>query len=165
MLPVFQNPMYTEKYEGFYHLDSINGNVERVEADYIIRDHNSTLFEQKKHIFMNIAEFLNKKYGENTVIIEMQDSYYNMKEMIREHMHLIENAADAMKELGVEPTIQPIRGGTDGARLSFMGLPCPNICTGGDNFHGKYEYACVQSMEKVTEILLKIIEKYSAGDR
>ncbi len=164
MLPVFQNPMYTEKYEGFYHLDSIKGNVEKVEADYIIRDHSSTLFEQKKHIFMKVAEFLNKKYGENTIKIEMQDSYYNMKEMLKEHMHLIENAADAMKELGIEPSIQPIRGGTDGARLSFMGLPCPNICTGGDNFHGKYEYACVQSMEKVSEILLKIIEKYSAGD-
>ena len=161
MLPVFQNPMYTEKYEGFYHLDSINGNVEQVEADYIIRDHNRTLFEQKKHIFMNIAEFLNKKYGDNTVTIQMQDSYYNMREMIGAHMHLIENAADAMKELGVEPSIQPIRGGTDGARLSFMGLPCPNICTGGDNFHGRYEYACVQSMEKVSDILLKIIEKYS----
>ena len=162
MLPVFQNPMYTEKYEGFYHLDSIAGNVERVEADYIIRDHSHTLFEQKKNTFMKVAEFLNEKYGKNTITIEMQDSYYNMKDMLKEHMHLIENAADAMIELGIQPSIQPIRGGTDGARLSFMGLPCPNICTGGDNFHGRYEYACIQSMNKVTDLLLKIIEKYSS---
>ena len=162
MLPVFQNPMYTEKYEGFYHLDSIAGNVERVEADYIIRDHSHTLFEQKKNTFMKVAEFLNEKYGKNTITIEMQDSYYNMKDMLKEHMHLIENAADAMIELGIQTSIQPIRGGTDGARLSFMGLPCPNICTGGDNFHGRYEYACIQSMNKVTDLLLKIIEKYSS---
>ena len=162
MLPVFQNPMYTEKYEGFFHLDSIQGNVEEVTADYIIRDHDMKLFEEKKQVFLRTADFLNQKYGEGTIVVEMSDSYYNMIKMIEPHMHLVENASRAMKELHIEPIISPIRGGTDGARLSFMGLPCPNLCTGGDNYHGKYEYACVQSMEKVTELLIKLAEKYSA---
>lgn len=161
LLPVFQNPMYTEKYEGFFHLDSIQGNVEEVVADYIIRDHDMTLFEQKKEVFLQTSEFLNLKYGEGTVVVEMKDSYYNMRDILEPHMHLVDNASQAMKELGIEPIISPIRGGTDGARLSFMGLPCPNLCTGGENYHGKYEYACVQSMEKVTELLLKIVEKYA----
>lgn len=161
LLPVFQNPMYTEKYEGFFHLDSINGSVEEVRADYIIRDHDKTLFEQKKEMFLNAAAFLNQKYGEGTVVVDMKDSYYNMKEVITPHMHLIDNAAEAMKELGIEPKVTPIRGGTDGARLSFMGLPCPNLCAGGENFHGKYEYACVQSMERITELLIKIAQKYA----
>lgn len=161
MLPVFENPMYTEKYEGFYHLDSINGNVENVEANYIIRDHSQKLFKKKKNIFMETADFINKKYGDGTAVVEMNDSYYNMREIIESHMHLIENASEAMKELGIKPDIIPIRGGTDGSRLSFMGLPCPNLCTGGENFHGKYEYACVQSMNKVTELLIKISEKYA----
>ena len=160
LLPIFQNPMYTEKYEGFFHLDSISGTVEEVRADYIIRDHDKQLFEQKKEMFLNVAAFLNQKYGEGTVVVDMKDSYYNMKEVIAPHMHLIDNAAEAMKELGIEPKVTPIRGGTDGARLSFMGLPCPNLCAGGENFHGKYEYACVQSMEKITELLIKIAQKY-----
>ena len=160
-LPVFQNPMYTEQYEGFFHLDSINGSVEEVRADYIIRDHDKTLFEQKKEMFLNAAAFLNLKYGEGTIEVDLRDSYYNMKEVIVPHMHLINNAAEAMKELGIEPKVTPIRGGTDGARLSFMGLPCPNLCAGGENFHGKYEYACVQSMEKITELLIKIAQKYA----
>ena len=160
LLPIFQNPMYTEKYEGFFHLDSISGTVEEVRADYIIRDHDKQLFEQKKEMFLNAAAFLNQKYGEGTVVVDMKDSYYNMKEVIAPHMHLIDNAAEAMKELGIEPKVTPIRGGTDGARLSFMGLPCPNLCAGGENFHGKYEYACVQSMEKITELLIKIAQKY-----
>lgn len=160
-LPVFQNPMYTEQYEGFFHLDSISGSVEEVRADYIIRDHDKTLFEQKKEMFLNAAAFLNLKYGEGTIEVDLRDSYYNMKEVIVPHMHLINNAAEAMKELGIEPKVTPIRGGTDGARLSFMGLPCPNLCAGGENFHGKYEYACVQSMEKITELLIKIAQKYA----
>lgn len=162
LLPVFQNPMYTEKYEGFFHLDSINGNVEEVTADYIIRDHDKKLFEQKKTVFLRNAAYINEKYGEGTAVVDLQDSYYNMKEILEPHMHLIDNAAAAMRELAVEPLISPIRGGTDGARLSFMGLPCPNLCTGGENYHGKYEYACVQSMEKVTELLIKIAAKYAA---
>ena len=160
MLPVFQNPMYTEKYEGFFHLESIHGDVEAVVADYIIRDHDKELFEQKKKQFVQTADFLNGKYGEGTVVVEMEDSYYNMREVLKPHMHLVDNAAEAMRELGIEPVVSPIRGGTDGARLSFMGLPCPNLCTGGENYHGRYEYACVQSMLKTTQLLILIAEKY-----
>lgn len=160
LLPVFQNPMYTEMYEGFFHLDSISGDVEYTKADYIIRDHDKALFEEKKALFQQTADFLNRKYGEGTVVVEMKDSYYNMREVIEPHMHLIENASQAMEELGITPIVSPIRGGTDGARLSFMGLPCPNLCTGGENFHGRYEFACVQSMNKVTELLIMLAEKY-----
>ena len=131
-----------------------------MKADYIIRDHNRELFEQKKKLFLQCADFLNQKYGENTVTVDMEDSYYNMREVLEPHMHLVKNAADAMRELGITPAVSPIRGGTDGARLSFMELPCPNLCTGGENYHGRYEYACVQSMEKTTEILIRIAEKY-----
>lgn len=161
LLPVFENPMYTEKYEGFFHLDAISGNVEETTAEYIIRDHDRALFEEKKALFQSCADFLNRKYGEGTAVAEIKDSYYNMREALKPHMHLVENAAKAMEELGIKPLVSPIRGGTDGARLSFMGLPCPNLCTGGENFHGRYEYACVQSMEKVTELLLRISEKYA----
>ena len=160
LLPVEQNPMYTEKYEGFFHLDAIKGDVEEVLADYIIRDHDRGLFEQKKQIFRDCAAFMNQKYGEGTVVVEMKDSYYNMKEVLEPHMHLVENACVAMEELGITPVVTPIRGGTDGARLSFMGLPCPNLCTGGANYHGRFEYACVQSMEQVTELLIRLAEKY-----
>jgi len=161
LLPIFQNPMYTEGYEGFFHLDQITGDVELTTLDYIIRDHDKNKFEEKKHLFIDCAEFLNRKYGEGTVVAEVKDSYYNMKEVLRPHMHLIENASEALKELGVEPIISPVRGGTDGARLSYMGLPCPNLCTGGANYHSRYEYACVQSMEKVTELLVKLAMKYA----
>lgn len=162
MLPVAQNPMYTSGYEGFFHLDYICGDVEKTTAEYIIRDHDKVLFEEKKRIFVKAAEYLNEKYGEGTVVAKVTDSYANMREMIEPHMHLIDNASRAMKELGVEPIISPIRGGTDGASLSFRGLPCPNLCTGGGNYHGRYEYACVQSMVKVTEILVRIAEIYGA---
>lgn len=161
LLPVSQNPMYTEKYEGFFHLDTIRGNVEEIVADYIIRDHDRELFEQKKALFMQCASFINEKYGEGTVVVDMRDYYYNMKEILESHMHLVENAAASMKEVGFEPVIVPVRGGTDGARLSFMGLPCPNLCTGSENYHGRFEYVCVQSMNLITELLLKIVEKYS----
>ena len=160
LLPVSENPMYTEGYEGFYHIDSIRGNVERVEAEYIIRDHDRQLFEQKKQTFINCVDFLNTKYGEGTVEVSMSDSYYNMKEVMLKHMHLIENAGRAMKELGIEPIISPIRGGTDGARLSFLGLPCPNLCTGGANYHSRFEYACIQDMESVTQLLIRIVLLY-----
>lgn len=161
LLPVFDNPMYTEQYEGFFHLDSIQGNVEEVTADYIIRDHDRELFEEKKQLFLDTAAFLNRKYGEGTIVVDMKDSYYNMKEILAPHMHLVENAAQAMRELGIEPIISPIRGGTDGSRLSFMGLPCPNLCAGGENFHGKYEYVSIQSMNRITELLIKIAGKYA----
>lgn len=160
LLPEFQKPMYTAGYEGFFHLDGISGNVEETRADYIIRDHDRGLFEQKKELFLACADFLNRKYGAGTVEAVVQDSYYNMKEALAPHAHLVENAKAALRELGVEPVVSPIRGGTDGARLSFMGLPCPNLCTGGGNYHSRFEYACVQSMETVTELLLKLAELY-----
>lgn len=160
LLPVEQNPMFTEGYEGFFHVDYFSGNVEEAVAEYIIRDHDRALFEQKKQLFMDCVAFLNHKYGAGTVDVEMKDSYYNMREILESHMHLIEGAAGAMEALGIKPLISPIRGGTDGARLSFMGLPCPNLCTGGENYHGRYEFACVQSMEQVTGLLVKIAVKY-----
>lgn len=160
MLPAFENPMYTEGYEGFYHLDSIQGNVESAQADYIIRDHDRALFEKKKKYFMSVASFLNDKYGEGTVTVDMKDSYYNMREIMEDHMELIDKVVETMKEQDIKPIITPIRGGTDGARLSFMGLPCPNICTGGENCHGKFEYACVQSMEKVVKLLTGLVKKF-----
>lgn len=161
LLPAFEKPMFTENREGFFHVTDISGNVEKTTADYIIRDHDRTLFEQKKKLFLQCAGFLNQKYGENTVTVEMSDTYYNMREVLKDHTHLMKNACDALRELGVEPKITPVRGGTDGSRLSFMGLPCPNLCTGGANYHSRFEYACVQSMEKVTELLVKLAEKYS----
>lgn len=165
MLPVHEAPEATEGYEGFYHPGTIQGNVEHVDVDYIIRDHDREKFEEKKAFFLKTAEFLNGKYGVDTFVVEMEDSYYNMKEKIMpENAHLINNAAKAMEMADVKPLISPIRGGTDGARLSFMGLPCPNLCTGGLNFHGKYEYICIESMEKVVQILLNIISLYAAGN-
>ncbi len=160
LLPVEQNPMYTEMYEGFFHPDSFKGSVEEAVVDYIIRDHDRTLFEEKKQMFMSCADFLNQKYGSGTVQVEMKDSYYNMREVLKPHMHLVERASEVMRELGIEPIISPIRGGTDGARLSFMGLPCPNLCTGGENYHGRYEFACIQSMEQVMRLLVGIVQKY-----
>jgi tripeptide aminopeptidase len=153
--------MYTEGYEGFFHLDAINGNVEEVRADYIIRDHAMDKFEEKKQIFLDAAEYINKKYGAGTLEVKMKDSYYNMRNIIEDNMHLIDKVEESMRELEITPIITPIRGGTDGARLSFMGLPCPNICTGGENFHGKYEYVCVQSMEKIVELLIKLGQKFA----
>lgn len=158
LLPVFDNPMYTEKYEGFYHIDSIKGCVEEAVGEYIIRDHDSKKFEEKKAFFLAAGAFLNQKYGPETVTITLKDSYRNMREVMAGHMELIENAKEVMKELQIEPLVQPIRGGTDGARLSFMGLPCPNLGTGSHNCHGKYEYACVQSMEQNVKLLLGLAE-------
>lgn len=160
LLPTAENPIYTEKYEGFYHLDSIEGTVECTKMDYIIRDHDSFKFQQKKKLFLQVAEFLNQKYGDESVEVVMNDSYYNMRKMIEPHMFLIDYAKEVMVKLGIEPIITPIRGGTDGARLSFMGLPCPNLCTGGENFHGKFEYISVQAMEKVWEMLVKLACKF-----
>ena len=156
LLPSAQNPAYTEGYEGFYHLDSMKGSVEEAEMSYIIRDHDREKFEAKKKYFNAAAELLNLKYGEGSVEISVKDVYYNMRDQLKDHMELIENAKKAMEDLQVTPIVIPIRGGTDGARLSFMGLPCPNLCTGGANCHGKYEYVSVQDMEKVTEILIRL---------
>ncbi len=161
MLPVQQNPMYTEGYEGFYMLSTLEGSVDLAKASYIIRDHDRAKFEEMKGRFQKIADYLNEKYGAGTFKTVIKDSYYNMKEMIKPHIHLINNAKKAMEELGITPSVVAIRGGTDGARLSYMNLPCPNLCTGGHNFHGRYEYIPIRSMEKVTEILLKMIELYA----
>ena len=162
LLPAHECPEATEGYEGFYHPDSISGSVEQVAVDYIIRDHDREKFEQKKALFQKCAEFLNDKYGKPIFRAQIEDSYYNMKEkIVPENVHLIESAVSAMKMAGVTPKISPIRGGTDGARLSFMGLPCPNLCTGGMNFHGRFEYACAESMEACVEILKNIVGIYA----
>ncbi len=160
LLPAFQNPMYTEKREGFFHLTEVSGSTEEATAEYIIRDHDEKLFKQKKELFIAAAEYLNKKYGDGCVRVTLRDQYYNMIEKIRPHMHLIDNAKKVMENLSVTPIDSPIRGGTDGAALSYKGLPCPNLCTGGYNYHGKYEYASVQEMKKVVEILLGIVDAY-----
>ena len=160
LLPAFENPMYTDGYEGFFHLDQFAGDVEYAKMDYLIRDHDMDKFTQKKELFASAAEFLNKKYGEGTVELKIKDSYYNMKEKIEPYKYLIDIAKEAMEKVGITPEVSPIRGGTDGARLSYMGLPCPNLCTGGYNFHGKFEFIPVQSMEKVVELLLTIVRKF-----
>ncbi|MBS6510417.1 MAG: peptidase T, partial [Clostridiales bacterium] len=157
LLPSFEIPANTEGYEGFYHLTDMRGDVEQAELCYIIRDHDAQKYQQKKQLFCSIGAFLNEKYGPGTFDVTVTDSYANMKEKILPHMEIVERAKAAMLSAGVQPKVQPIRGGTDGATLSFMGLPCPNLCTGGHNFHGRFEYISVQSMEKVTQILLNLI--------
>ena len=161
MLPAFDRPQYTEMYEGFFHLNNMEGNVENTVMNYIIRDHSMEIFENSKALVNQVVAFLNAKYGEGTVEIKMNDSYYNMAEKILPHMFLLDIAAEAFKELGIDtPVVTPVRGGTDGARLSYRGLPCPNLCTGGHNYHGKYEFICIQSMEKTVELLIKIAQKF-----
>lgn len=156
MLPVFENPACTDGYEGFYHLDHIQGQVELATLKYIIRDHDRHKFGDKKKLLEDAAAYMNHKYGPGTVELSIKDSYYNMREKIEPHRYLIDLARAAMEELGIEPKVCPIRGGTDGARLSYKGLPCPNLCTGGHNFHGRFEYICIQSMERIVELLVKI---------
>lgn len=161
LLPAFENPMYTEGYEGFFHLDQFSGDVESAHMEYIIRDHDREKFEKKKELFEAAAAYLNRKYGEGTVVVKLKDSYYNMKEKIEpENLYLIEIASEAMEALGIAPQVTPIRGGTDGARLSYMGLPCPNLCTGGYNFHGKYEFIPVQSIDTMVDILKDIVIRF-----
>ena len=160
MLPVEQNPRYTSGYEGFYHLDSMQGTCDTATAYYIIRDHDRPKFKAKKRLFGEIVEFLNKKYGDDTVEVEINDSYYNMKERIWPHIHLVDNARLAMERAGVTPKVVPIRGGTDGARLSYEGLPCPNLFTGGYNCHGRYEYAVLEEMEQCLQVLLNLVDLY-----
>ena len=159
MLPENENPAYTEGYEGFQHLCQFTGDEEHTVMDYIIRDHDMEKFEKKKSRFEKIAEYLNEKYGEDTIELTIKDSYDNMKKMIEPHMDIVEKAKEGMLKAGVEPNIVPIRGGTDGSRLSYMGLPCPNLSTGGHNFHGKYEYIPIQSMEKMVKVLKEIVAK------
>ena len=161
MLPAQQRPEYTTGYEGFFHVVGINGAVEQATISYIIRDHSMAKFEQKKALMKEVVAFINAKYGEGTAVLDMKDQYYNMREQVEPHYHIVEKAIKAMEMAGIKPQVQPIRGGTDGARLSFMGLPCPNIFAGGHNFHGKLEYLPLQSMEKASEVVLNIIKLYA----
>ena len=161
MLPENMRPEYTENYEGFYHLHTINGDVEYAKSEYLIREHDKTLFENKKSLAVKIADFLNAKYGQGSVKVTIKDSYYNMGEIIKQNFHLIENAKKSMENLGIKPLIVPIRGGTDGARLSFMNLPCANLCTGGQNYHSRYEFAILEDMEQISKLLIEIIKMYS----
>ncbi|HIY36947.1 MAG TPA: peptidase T [Candidatus Paraprevotella stercorigallinarum] len=158
LLPADQTPQTTDNYEGFFHLTGMKGAVEKAELSYIIRDHDRTKFEERKKLMMDLAAGLNEKYGENTVVIDIQDQYYNMREKIEPKMEIIDIASEAMKEAGVVCKVKAIRGGTDGAQLSFMGLPCPNIFAGGLNFHGRHEFVPVQSMEKAMMTIVKIAE-------
>lgn len=159
MLPPAEIPAHTEGYEGFFHLCGMSGDEENAYLDYIVRDHNMDKFLERKAMLEHITAYLNTKYGAGTVNLDMKDSYYNMREKLEADMYIVDRAVEAMRENGVEPIIQPIRGGTDGARLSFMGLLCPNLSTGGHNFHGKYEYICIQSMDKMVEIIKSIVCK------
>ncbi|MBO6068391.1 MAG: peptidase T [Bacteroidales bacterium] len=160
MLPVEQRPEYTEGYEGFIHLISFKGTVEESDIAYIIRDHDAQLFERKKEMVQNCVDFINKKYG-NIATAEIKNQYRNMREMVEPHFEVVETAIEALKMAGVQPKVQPIRGGTDGANLSFMGLPCPNIFAGGHNFHGRLEFVPVESMEKATQVILNILNIFS----
>ena len=157
LLPAAQKPEYTEGYEGFIHLVHMEGQVEQSTLHYIIRDHDMGKFEAKKVMMADAAAFLNRKYGENTVELTVQDSYYNMKKCIEPHFFVVEKAKAAMQAAGMSPVEVPIRGGTDGARLSYMGLPCPNLCTGGENYHGRFEYIPVEDMEKCVDMLEHIL--------
>ena len=160
LLPVEQRPEYTEGYEGFFHIIAFNGTVEQADIAYIIRDHDRAKFEEKKKAIAACVDFINGKYGEGTAVLTLKDQYYNMREQVEPHYHIITKAVKAMEMAGVKAKIQPIRGGTDGANLSFKGLPCPNIFAGGLNFHGKMEYVPYESMEKASEVILNIISLF-----
>ncbi|AWZ49277.1 peptidase T [Clostridiaceae bacterium 14S0207] len=160
MLPEDQRPENTEGYEGFFHLDVIKGSVEETILEYLIRDFDRDSFENKKILIKKVGEDLNKKLGKQLVTVEVEDQYYNMKEKVEPFKHIIETGIEAVKQVGLEPKVQPIRGGTDGARLSFMGLPTPNIFAGGMNFHGRFEYVPIPSMEKAVEVIVKLVELY-----
>jgi tripeptide aminopeptidase len=157
MLPPAETPAHTEEYEGFFHLNDIEGSVEKTSLNYIIRDHDKEKFNKRKETIQNIVNYLNFKYGENTFEVKLKDQYYNMKEKLEPVMYIVEAAKKAMEDVGITPNTHPIRGGTDGARLSFMGLPTPNIFTGGQNFHGKFEFASINAMKKAVEVIIKIV--------
>jgi len=161
MLPRNERPERTEGYEGFFHLHRMEGNVEGATLHYIIRDHSRELFEGKKQLILNAAANINKGYGEGICVVELKDQYYNMREKVEPVYHVVDRAIRAMEQVGVTPRVKPIRGGTDGARLSYMGLPCPNLFAGGENFHSVREYVPVESMVKATEVMLKIIELHA----
>jgi len=157
LLPQAQKPEHTEGYEGFFHLIGMEGTVENSTLRYIIRDHDMAKFQEKKAVMETVADFINRKYGDGTCVLTIRDSYFNMKQHIEPVMYIVDRVKTAMKNLGIEPREMPIRGGTDGARLSYEGLPCPNICTGGENFHGRFEYVPVEDMEKISRLLVEIL--------
>ena len=159
LVPAWERPEHTEKYEGFFHMTSFNGGVEEARVKYIIRDHDREKFEEKKVRMQKIVDYVNQKYDRNVIDCTITDTYYNMRELIETAPHIIDRAYNAMKACGVEPIVIPIRGGTDGARLSYMGLLCPNICTGGENFHGKYEFVSVERMEKISDIIIEMLTR------
>lgn len=161
LLPVQQRPEFTEGYDGFFHIISFKGCVEEADFGYIIRDHDRALFEQKKEEMRKCVDYINARYGEGTAVLEMKDQYYNMRQQVEPYYFIVEKAVKAMEMEGIKPRIQPIRGGTDGANLSFMGLPCPNIFAGGLNFHGKMEFAPLESIEKASRVVLNIISLYA----
>ena len=161
LIPAVERPQFTEGYEGFYHCIGLNGTVENATISYIIRDHDFEKFEKKKAWMYDVVGMLNNKYGQGTLTLTLKDQYYNMRKMVEPHPQVINNALAAMREADVEPIVRPIRGGTDGARLSFMGLPCPNIFAGGMNFHGKFEYCSLNSMEKAVKVIINIAKKWA----
>jgi tripeptide aminopeptidase len=163
LLPGGEKPEYTAGYEGFYHLNSLMGNVEKSSMVYLLRDHDKNRFLARKQLMEEIVAFLKKKYGEEAIQLKLKDQYYNMREKIEPVLHIIKTAEKAMQALGIAPVIKPIRGGTDGARLSYMGLPCPNIFTGGHNYHGKFEYIPLESMVHAVQVILKITELIALG--
>lgn len=161
LLPAVERPEHTEGYEGFYHLVAINGAVENATMEYIIRDHCDKKFEKKKEFITSIVELLNRQYGSGVITLELKDQYYNMRKMVEPHPPIIDKAIAAMKMAGVTPIVRPIRGGTDGSRLSYMGLPCPNIFTGGMNFHGKYEYCSLDSMQRAADTIVNLAQLWA----
>ena len=163
MLPSCERPEYTENYEGFYYLEQMEGNTDKVSMSYILRDHDSLKFQNKKDIMIKASKIINEKYGENTIVVHIKDQYKNMIEHIKPCMHLIDNAKYAMEKLNITPIIEPIRGGTDGATLSYMGLPCPNLGTGRYAYHGEYEHITVEGMDISTNIIIEILKLYAKG--
>ena len=161
LLPAWERPEHTDGYEGFYHLVGLNGSVENAEISYIIRDHIRDKFEAKKQFMMKVVELLTQKYGEGVLTLTLKDQYYNMREMVEPHPEVIDKAFKAMEQAGVTPIVRPIRGGTDGARLSYMGLPCPNLFTGGMNFHGKFEYCSLDTMRRAQQTILNLIQRWA----
>lgn len=157
LMPAAETPEHTEGYEGFYHLDSMQGGVEETTLQYIIRDHDRKKFEARKEYMKRAVQYMQDKYGTDRVDVEIGDQYYNMKEVMKDHMELVDNVADIVRDMGTEPVSTPIRGGTDGADLCFKGIPCPNLSTGGYNYHGRYEYASIPEMEKTAELLIRLV--------
>ena len=161
LLPVQQKPEYTEGYEGFYHLIAFNGSVEEATITYILRDHDLGLYEEKKAVVRRCVDFINAKYGEGTATADIKHQYYNMRKQVEPHYHIVEKAVKAMEMEGIKPNVQPIRGGTDGANLSFMGLPCPNLFAGGINFHGKMEFVPLESMQAASKVILNLVKLFT----